>query len=104
VKVKIFLTAIFTFGLLNSCISHERAKQLFVYERNYDIGRVVTVVPLPKPTKILPIDKESSLYIYEFKNTGCQWSYVVDDSTKIILSWKFISDPDLCYLKLRGGG
>jgi len=87
-----------------SCVSHERAKQMFVDARDYDVGRIVTQIPLPPPIKIVPLNKDASVYIYEFKNTGCQWSYVVDNTSKRVVSWQFISDPDLCYLRLRGGG
>lgn len=99
-----FLILLILATLFVNCISHERAKQMFVENRDFDVGRIVSVVPLPPPNRIEPIDKRTSLYIYEFKDTGCSWSYTVNNETKRILSWKFISDPDLCYMKLRPGG
>ncbi|MGD0278630.1 MAG: hypothetical protein ABSC11_04935 [Smithella sp.] len=87
-----------------SCVSHEQAKLLFIRERDFDKGRTVKEVPLPEPVKVESINDHTSLFIYEFKTTGCRWSYTVDDETKRIISWQFISDPDLCYMKVSYGG
>jgi hypothetical protein len=84
-----------------SCVSHERAKLMFIQERDFDKGRTVREVPLPEPVKMESINEHSTLYIYEFKDTGCRWSYTVDNETKRILSWQFISDPDLCYMEVN---
>ncbi len=78
------------------CTSHK----MFVGERNFDIGRVITDVPVPDPIEIEPIDDQTSRYIIEFKDTGCRWSYTVENSTKKILSWQYISNPDLCYMTM----
>ncbi len=85
-------------------MSHGQAKQLFVRERDFDIGRSIKEVPLPSPTEIMPVNEQTSLYIYEFKNTGCRWSYTVDNETKKVRSWQFVSDPDLCYMRVSYGG
>lgn len=94
------ITAMISVG----CVSHEQAKQMFVQHRNFDQGRSVREVPLPPLVRVEPINDKTSLYIYEFKATGCRWSYTVDNETKKILSWKYISDPDLCYMKVNYGG
>ncbi len=86
------------------CLSHDQAKLLFIQERDFDRGRLIRQVPLPQPIKIEVVDEKTSLYIYEFKRTGCQWSYTVDNESKRILSWQYISDPDLCYMKVSYGG
>lgn len=103
-KTRLTILIVLALPLLSSCLSRERAKEMFVESRDFDVGRKVTEVPLGNPSSIAPIDEHTSLYIYEFQNTGCKWSYVVDNNTKRVLSWKFISDPDLCYLRMRGGG
>jgi hypothetical protein len=91
-------------ALCVGCVSHENAKRLFLRDRDFDVGRTVSSVPLAPPIKIEPIDERTSLYIYEFKDTGCCWSYTVDNETKKIISWKLISNPDTCYVKFKLGG
>ncbi len=63
-------------------VSREQAKHLFAVDRNFDTGKNVGAVPLPPPVRAEPIDNHKSLYIYEFKATGCRWSYTVDNETK----------------------
>ena len=96
---------IITIALLTSilgCLSIERGRLLFVEERNYDIGRVIYNVPLPEPNEIIKIDERKSKYLYKVKSTGCLWFNIIDNKTKKIISWEFISDPDLCYLEFKG--
>jgi hypothetical protein len=101
-KMKLAALVALALPLLSACLSHERARQMSIAERNFDIGRVVTEIPIPKPSSVVPLDEGTSLHVYEFKDTGCKWSYAVDNNTKRVLSWKFIGDPDLCYLTLGG--
>ena len=77
---------------------------MFRDERDYDIGRVFSGIPIPEPTKITPIDKEKAEYLIEFKDTGCQWIYVVNMTTKIVESWRYVSDPQKCYLEINWFG
>lgn len=98
--MKIVLISFLT--LIIGCVSIEKGRRLFVEERNYDIGRVVYDVPLPEPNDIIKVDEEKSKYLYKIKNSGCQWVNIVDNENKQIISWEFISDPDLCFLELKG--
>ena len=80
------------------CASHK----MFVEECNFDVGRPIREIPLPHPTSIEPIDAQTSRYIYEYKNTGCRWSYTVDNKTERVLSWQYLSDPNCCYVTMYG--
>ena len=77
------------------CRSHD----YFVRSRDYDIGKTVWQAGVPDPVRIEPIDDKTSRYIYEYKdkNSECRFAYTVDNDTKRILSWKFLSNPDHCY-------
>jgi hypothetical protein len=35
-------------------------------------------------------------YTAKDRYSGCQWAYEVDESTGIVLGWRYISDPSLC--------
>ena len=87
-----------------SCVSHERAKLLFVRERDFDKGRLIDVVRVPPPARVEPINERTSRYIYEFKDGGCRWFYVVDNKTHTVISWQYMSDPNLCFMELKYGG
>ena len=75
------------------CASHD----YFVRSRDYDIGKTIREAGVPDPVSIEPIDDQTSRYIFEYKDTGCRFAYTVDNQTKRVLSWKFLSDPDRCY-------
>lgn len=81
-------------------MSSKAKRQMFVGERNFDIGRIVTSLPIPEPYEIMALGNGKSEYIYEFKNTGCKWAYIVNDSTSKVESWHYVSDPDLCFLTI----
>ena len=88
--------------LIDGCASFEDKKRMFVEGRNYDIGRLIQEVSVPEPVDIVSDSKETSQYIFEFKDTGCRWVYIVDNITKKIVSWRYDSSPDLCYLEFSG--
>jgi hypothetical protein len=83
-----------------SCMSSYQAKELFVREREFDKGKLITQIAAPL-IEVIPVNEQTSLYIYEFKKTGCRWSCTVDVRTQRILSWQFVSDPDLCRMKIN---
>ncbi len=92
-KSKLLIFVLLPFVI--SCVSHKA----FVDYRNNSIGRPLWHVSVPKPYRITQIDDDKSEYFYEYKNTGCQWAYFVDNKTQNIISWQFISSPDLCYFR-----
>ncbi len=90
-----YLVAVAAALLCSACTSHSS----FVRNRDFDVGSIVTLSPfLSKPLRIESLDSKTSRYIYEFRNTGCQWAYIVDNTTKEVLSWEYVSDPKLCYM------
>ena len=100
-KIALMMLCILFFTFILGCVPLEKRKRLFVEERNRDIGKAVDNVVVPDPDDIIKIDEEKSKYFYQFKNSGCQWIYIVDNKNKKIISWEFISDPDLCFLTFR---
>ena len=78
------------------CTSHKE----FVRSLDDDIGKTTKEAWVPDPSSVEPIDDQTSRYVYEYKDTGCQWFYVVDNRTNRILSWQFISDPNRCYMTM----
>jgi len=102
IKSRTIIVLLLMMVLILGCVSREQARRLFVQERDYDMGRNIVEVPLPPPNKIEPIDNDTSAFVYETRHTGCRFSYVIDNKTKRVRSWQFLSDPDLCYLEFGG--
>ena len=73
------------------------SRKEFIRSCNYDIGKTIREAGVPDPVSIEPIDDQTSRYIFEYKDTGCRFAYTVDNQTKRVLSWQFLSDPDRCY-------
>lgn len=85
---------------INCSTTLQFKKEMFITRRNNDIGKYVYNIPLPDPIQIIKIDEYQSKYIYEYKETKCQWLYIIRNDTKEIMSWDYISDPYLCYHEL----
>lgn len=83
-----------------SCMSQTEKRNMFINRRNSDIGKVLYSVPVPDPISITEINSKQSKYVYHNKRTGCQWLYIVDNETHKIVSWDYVSDPNLCYQHL----
>lgn len=86
------------------CSSMARDRELFIDERKFDVGRVVDRVPVPEPYDISNYDDEHNKYYYEYKKTNCRWYYKVSNSTKKIVSWGYVSNPENCYLEYNWFG
>ena len=71
---------------------------MFIDERNFDIGRELEETPIPEPIEIKSLGYGKSEYVYLYEHTGCKWAFIVSDETQKIESWRYISDPELCYL------
>ena len=95
---------IFALASVSGCMSLTKKQQMFKDHREYDIGRSICDIPVPEPTEISPTHNGKSEYLFEFKNTGCQWIYVVDDSTHKVESWRYVSDPQKCFLEINWRG
>ena len=88
--------------LLSGCYSMTTKRQWFVDARNYDIGRNIGEIPIPEPKAVKIETPERSRYFYRFPN-GCEWSFEVADRNKEVVSWRFESNPDLCFLTMNWG-
>ena len=95
---------VFTFLVVSGCMSMSQKQQMFIDERNHDVGRLISHIPVPEPTKITPINNGKNEYLIEFTKTGCQWIFVVDESTKKVENWRYASDPQNCYLEINWFG
>ena len=73
------------------------SRKEFIRSRNGDIGKTIREAWVPNPVRIEPIDDQTSRYIFEYKEAGCRFAYTVDNQTKRVLSWQFLSAPDRCY-------
>ena len=81
--------------LLSGCYSMATRKQWFVDARNYEMGREIGIINgTPEMTKAETQDR--SRVFFSWPN-GCKWSVEVDDKFKTTLSWRFESDPNLCF-------
>lgn len=90
---RIFLIALLVIG---SCGCASRKD--FIRSCDYDVGKAIWQAGVPDPVSIEPVDDRMSRYIFEYEKSGCRWAYIVDNQTKQVLSWQFISDPKRCYV------
>ncbi len=87
---------------LTSCSSVKDDRQRFKSKHDFNIGRNINVNG-DTPLKIVSTnDPAVKNYIYKNSATGCEWMLVVELQT--IKSWKYLSAPDLCVLKVNWGG
>ena len=109
--IKKFICVIILSGIviyISGCTFVDSAREQFIHNRDFDIGRNVNEVPLPKPYKKIDIDTIKVEYYYRFFNDHfngekCEWVYLVDKRTNHILSWYFISVHDSCYRGFQWG-
>lgn len=100
-KIIIFLTITSIAIAIQGCASSKSKHELFESQRNYDIGKIVNERPIPTHYKIESVSGSKSRYYYQFDKTGCKWSYIIDNRSKVIESWAYESDSKKCYLEVK---
>ena len=100
-KYRILVLSLIT--VLSGCASSiEDNRQSFKSRLDFIIGRLIYTYG-DTPYRILDTnDPAIKNYMYRDDTTGCQWMVVVELQT--IKSWKYLSDPDLCTLKVNWSG
>ena len=92
---------------VSGCSSVDGARQHFTEARDYDVGRNIKVINLPKASHIVAVGKDYSEYHYTFHNpeaeAECAWIYVVDRDTDEIVSWKYVTSSKACFNSVRLG-
>lgn len=75
-------------------------QEWFKDARDYDVGRVVIGIPIPRHTRIDSLNNGKSRYFYQFEKIGCRWSFLINDKSLIVESWKYESDKRKCYIEI----
>jgi len=70
---------------------------------NQSIGESITVFRGGKPTEVRSDEPTVDEYLYDSIQTGCRVALTVDKQTKIIKSWRYLSDPELCRVRSEFG-
>jgi len=99
---------IFLIGMLilYGCTMHSR--EYFVSLVNDSVGKSIdsgyhSYGP-PGLIEKIPINNSTLKYTYRMDSTGCEWFYIVEADTHKISSWGYKSNPNKCYIKLKGLG
>ena len=90
------------------CTFVESARVDFVRTREFDIGRLISEIPLQAPEDIEEKGDGLVIYIYSFVNDHsegavCKWAYYIDTMSNRVVRWEFISDPLPCYRSYEFG-
>lgn len=89
-----------------ACSSVDGARKHFKDSRDFDVGRKISSIPLQEPLKITSVVDGVDEYHYVFTNSDgkeCAWIYSVDNQSKKVLSWRYVSSPSECYKSVRLG-
>ena len=100
-----FLVFIFLTSLASGCGSlmnftydqHEYFRELRDSEIGKNIDEPISEIPESWRSGIIKVDKIDSQNIeYRFTYSRCSWASMVDTTTKLVKSWRFISAPEEC--------
>ena len=88
---------------ITACASVGQRRAYFYETQNEYIGRPIGDYWLAEP---VGVDYEESEVIYKYANseTGCMWALITDKKSKVIKSWRYISDPDHCFEQINWRG
>jgi hypothetical protein len=91
-------------------------KQVFVSERNSEIGKPISKVL--SSTRYYPYWENQPTHFkqhykkvvegekteYQFSQSTCEWALVVSDRTNVVTAWRYIRDtPDCAYKQFHEG-
>lgn len=107
IKWRVPISALVFAAILASCGSlelamggTERGRALFRKEADSAVGKpyLVAVVWHRDADDYRLVRPGVREYVHADKGSGCEMAYEVDDGTGIVLSWRYISDPQKCYV------
>lgn len=91
--------------LVAGCASMETRRQNFRIERDECIGQIAAIghrCGWWEPSTIRIIDEHTEEY--QYRDDACEWVFEIDRATKVVRSWRYISQPDRCYIKTNWFG
>lgn len=83
------------FGVVYGCQSMSTGEE-FKYLMDRQIGKQIANSWYRDPDEKKQIGGGNVEYIIHSKKSACVWSFLVDESNGIILSWRYISAPSVC--------
>lgn len=92
------LAGVIVFLLVSAygCAPLAPGKSDFVTRRNSEIGSQFLPAGLPPPVQTLPLENGKTYYLFLDEETGCRWSYEVDEKTATVEFWQYEGNPNLC--------
>lgn len=93
--VRNFLLVFFGIGIISSCVFVNHKKQ-FEDPKSASVGIKVEQTVYRHPHWIREVRR--GVMEYGFKDSfGCSWAIDVDERTKVILGWRYLSEESLCW-------
>lgn len=89
-------TIVISMLFLSSCVFVDR-KKVFEEVINGLVGQVVDDTQLYKPHWINKLETGRIEYGFRHPYGGCSYSIEVDEKTRVILGWRYLSEPQLCW-------
>lgn len=81
---------------LAGCIFMDH-KKVFEDSNNAAIGQVVDTTFYRTPHWEKELGFGRTEYGFKVAYNGCSWAFDIDSKTRVVLSWRYISDPKLCW-------
>ncbi|MGB5438790.1 MAG: hypothetical protein WBN57_07780 [Gammaproteobacteria bacterium] len=89
IALKLLITS---FLVLAGCVSSVDIRSML----DQSVGESITVFRGGKPIEVRSHGPTVDDYLYESDQTGCKVALTVDKQTKIVKSWHYLGDPELC--------
>lgn len=94
-----FLSCLAMMFLASCAVGGSGTINAFERMLDYDIGKPINASPaLAFPHSKIKLKGEKTEYAFKNSQTGCEFAYIVDDKTTTILQWRYLSEPELCYV------
>lgn len=82
--------------LMSGCIFVDQRK-LVEDVFNGSVGRVVDDTHFDHPHWINKLETGRVEYGFKSRYNGCSYAIEIDEKTRVILDWKYLSEPQLCW-------
>lgn len=84
--------------ILVGCVFVDERKMFEMY-KNEAVGKVIDREHFPpRPDWVENVGSGRVEYVFRSKSkTGCIYAVEIDEKTRVILGWRYLSEPSLCW-------
>jgi hypothetical protein len=98
-RIRYTISALGILLAVAACASVEQRRESFRQDIQRCVGQRLEGTAPPcdvsAPREVVAVDASHDEYRYIYHD--CRWQYTVDRRTRVIQSYRFLSDPEACY-------